>query len=71
MIYFKKCPRCKGDLHDGNDIYGTYLACLQCGYYLTDAEEVVLLYSHTDRHVGLSSGATSLLSAVEAVKRVS
>ena len=71
MIYFKECPRCNGDLHDGSDTYGTYLTCLQCGCYLTDAEEVVLLYSHTYRHVGLSSGAASLLNAVVAVKLAS
>jgi hypothetical protein len=23
-------------------MYGRYIACLQCGYYLTEAEEVVL-----------------------------
>ncbi len=31
-ILFKACSRCKGDLHHGQDIYGRYLTCLQCGY---------------------------------------
>ncbi|MBI4202687.1 MAG: YheV family putative metal-binding protein [Chloroflexi bacterium] len=32
MIYFKACPRCQGDMHVVNDLYGRYLECLQCGY---------------------------------------
>lgn len=43
MFWFKCCPKCnKGDLYQGKDRYGNYIACLQCGYYLTEAEEVVL-----------------------------
>ena len=32
MIYFKACPRCRGDMILGNDHYGRYMECLQCGY---------------------------------------
>jgi DNA-directed RNA polymerase subunit M/transcription elongation factor TFIIS len=32
MIKFKSCPRCRGDLYLGEDIFGKYLSCLQCGY---------------------------------------
>ncbi len=33
MIYFKACPRCRGDIYLNNgDQYGRYLECLQCGY---------------------------------------
>ena len=32
MINFKACPRCKGDTHIRQDIYGDYIECLQCGY---------------------------------------
>ncbi len=32
MIYFKACPRCRGDMTLGKDFYGCYLECLQCGY---------------------------------------
>ena len=32
MLEFKACPRCRGDLHENRDIYGTYKECLQCGY---------------------------------------
>jgi len=36
MIYFKACPRCKGDMVVDKDQYGHYMECLQCGYE-TDA----------------------------------
>lgn len=46
MFWFKCCPKCnKGDLYRGGDMYGSYIVCLQCGYYLTEAEEVVLRYA--------------------------
>ena len=32
IIYFKACPRCKGDIKVAGDLYGPYLECLQCGY---------------------------------------
>ena len=34
MIQFHACPRCHGDLIDGSDQYGSYLACFQCGRYV-------------------------------------
>lgn len=27
-----ECPRCAGDIRIETDHYGTYKACLQCGY---------------------------------------
>ena len=38
LIKFKVCPRCRGDLFLGEDVFGKYLSCLQCGY-LKDVEE--------------------------------
>lgn len=32
MLFFKACPRCRGDLHTASDIYGAYKECLHCGY---------------------------------------
>jgi len=32
MINFKGCPKCRGDIHVAEDIFGKYLSCLQCGY---------------------------------------
>ena len=32
MINTKSCPRCRiGDVFDGNDEYGSYKVCIQCG----------------------------------------
>jgi hypothetical protein len=45
MIWFKCCPHCNGDLNENRDEYGSYTSCIQCGYYLTEAEEVLLKYS--------------------------
>lgn len=37
MVYFKACPRCRGDMHINRDMYGAYRECLQCGY-MVDVE---------------------------------
>ena len=42
MFWLKSCPRCHGDLYDNADIYGDYIDCLQCGHYLTSAEDTEL-----------------------------
>lgn len=44
MVWLKCCPRCIGDLCQGMDLHGYYVACLQCGYHLNEVEEVVLRY---------------------------
>ena len=31
MMYFRACPKCHGDVVFERDVYGNYLACLQCG----------------------------------------
>jgi hypothetical protein len=31
VIFFKGCSRCRGDMHVNQDIYGTYVQCIQCG----------------------------------------
>ena len=40
MFWLKACPKCKGDLYQGKDMYGPFIACLQCSHYLTVAEEI-------------------------------
>lgn len=45
MLWLKTCPRCNGDLNEDRDMYGPYVACLQCAHTLTEAEEVALRYS--------------------------
>ena len=42
MFWFKGCPKCHGDLYSETDVYGSYVACLQCSHYLTGAEEARL-----------------------------
>ncbi|MEE8363812.1 MAG: hypothetical protein V3S18_07065 [Dehalococcoidia bacterium] len=32
MIFFKACPRCRGDIELASDPYGGYVKCLQCGF---------------------------------------
>ena len=39
MFWFKSCPKCQGDLYKNSDVYGTFISCLQCGYYLTQVQE--------------------------------
>ncbi len=42
MFWFKTCPKCHGDLYSDSDVYGSYVACLQCSHYLSEAEETRL-----------------------------
>ncbi len=39
MFWFKSCHKCHGDLRKDSDAYGTFISCLQCGYYLTQIQE--------------------------------
>jgi len=41
--WLKSCRRCGGDLRQESDIYGTYIACVQCGYILRADEEEMLM----------------------------
>ncbi len=63
MYWLKGCPRCRGDLHNDRDSHGTYMACLQCGHYLTPEEELVLLALRLDHlePAGRYSAAASLV----------
>lgn len=38
-LYFKACPKCRGDLQRVRDVYGEYLECLQCGLLMEAVEE--------------------------------
>jgi hypothetical protein len=57
MFWFKSCPKCHGDLYRNSDIYGTYIACMQCSHYLSQAEEA---------RVGLSTGTIERGMVVQA-----
>ncbi len=41
--WLKGCLRCGGDLQEEWDVYGHYISCLQCGYILSQAQEMGLL----------------------------
>lgn len=41
--WLKNCPRCHGDLRQESDVYGKYVACVQCGYILRAEEEQLLV----------------------------
>ena len=32
MVYYKSCPKCRGDMDQRQDLYGDFRECLQCGY---------------------------------------
>jgi DNA-directed RNA polymerase subunit M/transcription elongation factor TFIIS len=31
VLFFKSCPKCRGDMFLDQDVYGSYRQCLQCG----------------------------------------
>jgi len=40
MFYFKGCSKCQGDMVLDEDLYGTFLKCLQCGHQVdVEAQE--------------------------------
>ena len=59
MFWLRACPKCHGDLYQGKDMYGKYVACMQCSHYLTAAEEdrikavQAVAASPATRHVGV------------------
>jgi hypothetical protein len=63
MVWLKCCPRCNGDLWENQDIYGRYLNCVQCGYYLSEGEEIVLKYS-SPVQIGRGTEAERLVPAL-------
>ena len=52
MFWFKSCPKCQGDLYQDSDTYGTYIACMQCSHYLTEADETRLELSSSRVDLG-------------------
>ena len=31
MVYYRSCPKCRGDMDIRRDFYGDFRECLQCG----------------------------------------
>ena len=47
MMWLKGCPKCRGDLYEepaigAQSVAARYVSCLQCGYLLSDQEEMGL-----------------------------
>ena len=68
MLWLKSCPKCGGDLYGNRDHFGWFVACLQCGNYLVQAEEVSPELSGHDggatRPSNAESRDTDLIEAV-------
>ena len=43
MYWFKACRKCQGDLYRSEDSYGSYISCMQCSRYLTEADQAALM----------------------------
>lgn len=39
MFWLKACNECGGNLVNHEDIYGCYIACVQCARHLNEADE--------------------------------
>ncbi len=58
MVFYRSCPKCKGDMHTRRDFYGDFKECLQCGLMQdleteSDSEhrsEKVLATESRDKH---------------------
>ncbi len=55
--WLKECPRCGGDLHKEWDVYGRFIACVQCGCILSESQETRLLTSSTLKQPDLAEKA--------------
>ena len=55
MFYLGACSKCKGDLYLGEDIHGSYTACIQCSTYFTAAEEWAFFKYNQPSHNGPSN----------------
>ena len=50
-LYFKACPKCRGDVIVDNDPYGWFFKCLQCGLLRDVASVPVVDVSHQEVEV--------------------
>ena len=40
MFWLKNCPRCSGDIYSEKDSFGSYVACVQCGFQKDIPEQI-------------------------------
>ena len=43
MYWLKGCRTCQGDLYRSEDSYGSYISCMHCSRYLTNAEDAEIM----------------------------
>ena len=55
VIYLRACPKCSGDLRPVTDMFGSYLACIQCGNTLYPDSHGRILGARTSKG-GVSAG---------------
>jgi predicted nucleic-acid-binding Zn-ribbon protein len=55
--WFRECPKCHGDLREELDTFGEHITCMQCGYTLTQTEELQLELHGTLRFASLEEPA--------------
>ena len=39
MVFYRSCPKCRGDMHIREDVYGDFRECIQCGLLQDIAEQ--------------------------------
>ena len=49
MFILKGCGKCKGDLIPQEDMYGSYLKCLQCGRITEEAARYTVITNNPER----------------------
>lgn len=54
MVWFKDCPRCKGDVFLDQDNCGWYKQCIQCGYVRDITDKVEISQCREERRDKLS-----------------
>ncbi len=51
MMFFKACPKCRGDLVLGRDIYERYVECIQYSFMKDITEMHQQTTSHDSEHI--------------------
>ena len=49
MFILNGCGKCKGDLVPQEDMYGSYLKCLQCGRITEEAGRGIVDYNNAEQ----------------------
>lgn len=58
-LYFKSCPKCHGDQYIGEDIYGAFLQCIQCGMLIDIDEKTSFLEKYAKKDPSILKAAVS------------